>query len=110
MKKVLKATGNLVIIEQKTIEMTDSGIVLADSAMIGGSMEMFEGTILAIGPSVTKFKKGDHVIFGRNVFATHKRQGKEYLMIYEPNLNCVEKLVEDNYEVEDSELVLEGGF
>ncbi len=108
-RKVLKATGNVLILMQKVIKETKSGIIMPAEALAGGSMEQFEGTVVAKGPSVTKFAVGDHVIFGRNVAATHKRYGKEYMIIYEPYVTAVEKTVDEFYELNDSEVVvLEG--
>jgi len=72
MKKVIKLTTNHVAVEQKKEEVTKSGIVLPTEALEGGSMEVFAGTILGVGPDVTKFKKGDFVSFGKHTGSIKK--------------------------------------
>jgi len=108
MKKILKAIGNVVIIKQKKEEVKN-GIVIPKSATEGGSMELFEGDVIAVGKLVKKFKKGDHVIFGKNVFAIHKRYGEEYLFIYDPYIPCMELTCDKDYQVDDSEVVVKEG-
>ena len=102
-KDILEATGDLVIVKQKKEEVTKSGIVLAKEATHGGSMEMFEGTILAYGPDVRLLKKGDNVVFGRTVFAIHKRKGEEYLFIYERYVSCKTDSVPKEKELTDAQ-------
>ena len=107
MKKVLKATGNVVIIEQKKEEVTKSGIVIAQSALEGGSMEMFEGTVIAVGPSVKKIKKGDYVRFARNGISEFHSYGKAYLMAYEYAIPLIEKEVDETQDINESEFIVE---
>ncbi len=95
--KALKMSGNQILIKQKVEEQTASGIIFAKEALKGGSMETFEGTVLAIGPSVSKYKPGDHVLFGKNVFASFYRYEEEYLLVYEPYVwGCEVELDEED--------------
>lgn len=104
--KVLKAFGELMIVKQKVEKITASGITLPDSALRMGSMESFEGEILAVGSKTKHYKKGDWVLFGRNVFASLNRYNKEYLLMFEKDVCCMENDVDDNYVAEDSEFVI----
>ena len=107
MKKIIQAKGNVIIVKQKKESVSKGGIVIAKQALEGGSMEEFEGTILATGPAVTKFKKGEIVSFGRNSFSIKKWASEEFLLLFEYAINTAEKIVDDNYIPTESEFVVQ---
>ena len=107
MKKVVEARGSLVVVEQRQTKVTKSGIIIAKEALEGGSMEEFEGTILAVGPLVTKFKPGEVISFGKHAGSIKFWNKKEYWLLFEHSINTVEKLVEDDDELSSSEFVVE---
>lgn len=114
---VVKVTGSVILIRQNTEYdkkekdfVSKSGIVIPTDAVKGGSLEQFEGTILAVGELVTKFKKGDYVSFGRNSISLKNFNGIEYIMIYEHSLLSKEFQREEGYTPESDEYVLEGEF
>lgn len=104
--KAIRALDNLIIVKQKVETKTKSGIILTEEATRNGSMECFEGEVIAVGEKVTKFKKGDYVLFGRNVFASMKRYGREFLLMYDRDVNCLE-FEPTSDELTQSEFILE---
>ena len=103
MKRIIKAYDELIIVKQKVVEKTASGIILTPDTTRMGSMECFEGVIVAIGDKVKKFKQGDWVLFGRNVFASMKRDGIEFLLMFERDVNCTERSLPDDYILNQNE-------
>jgi co-chaperonin GroES (HSP10) len=104
-KKVLKVTGNLVLVKQKVIKERESGIIIPDAALKGGEMELFEGTVVATGPSARRVSKGDYIRFTRNGFSTTTIDGVEYILIFESGIPMIIKEVDDeNYQLDQSEV------
>ena len=116
MKKVVEARGSLIVIKQRVSESlnkndrgeytTKSGIVLTKEAVEGGTLEEFEGEILAVGPIVTKFKKGEIVSFGQHAGTIKSWNKQEYWLLYEHSINTVEKLVKDDAKLSSAEFVV----
>lgn len=116
MKKIVEARGSLIVIKQRVSEkldknkngeyVTKSGIVLTKDAVEGGALEEFEGEILAIGPLVTKFKKGEIVSFGQHAGTIKFWDNREYWLLFEHSINTVEKVVEDDAELSPAEFVV----
>tara|TARA_R100000963_G_scaffold32642_2_gene24477 strand:- start:328 stop:699 length:372 start_codon:yes stop_codon:yes gene_type:complete len=115
-KKIVEARGSLIVIKQRVSEkldknkngeyVTKSGIVLTKDAVEGGALEEFEGEILAIGPLVTKFKKGEIVSFGQHAGTIKFWDNREYWLLFEHSINTVEKVVEDDAELSPAEFVV----
>lgn len=107
MKKVVEARGSLIVIKQRQERVTKGGIHIPTVAVEGGSMEEFEGIILAVGPLVTKFKPGEVVSFGKHAGSIKFWNKEEYWLLFEHSINTVEKLVEDDAKLSTSQFVIE---
>ena len=82
MKMKLTVTEDNILIKQKKEEVTQSGIILSN-AVTNGSMEKFEGEVLATGPDCSKIKKGDNVVFGRRSAAIYPYYNHEFMIVRE---------------------------
>lgn len=79
-----------VVVKQTVEEVTESGIILTTESVAGGSMEKFEGTVLAIGDEVMSVKVGDYVSFGRNSFSIKRWNDEEYFYIRLSGIHTLE--------------------
>lgn len=110
MKKVIECKGSLIAVKQRQQEVTASGIILTKDSLEGGSLEEFEGEIVAVGDLVSKFKPGDNVCFGKNSFTIKKYFGKEYFFLYEHAINTTELLLEDDKKLLKSQFVIKEDY
>jgi len=100
MKKVIKILiPDAVVVKQRVEETTKSGIVLSNDALKGGSMERFEGTVIAKGSKVQKVNIGDYVCFGRHSHSIKKIDGKEFFYVYEESIHMIHTKKESDYVV-----------
>ncbi len=98
MKKVIKIlVPNAVVIKQHVEGTTKSGIILSNDALSGGSMERFEGTIIAKGTKVKKVNIGDYVCFGRHSHSIKKIDDEEFFYVYEDSIHMIHTKKENDY-------------
>jgi len=95
-----------VVVKQTVEETTKSGIVLAKEALEGGSMEMHEGEVIAVGCEVLKVKVGDYVSFGRHSYSIKKWDGVEYFYLYEDALHTIHEEVKEDYKPSEDEFIV----
>ena len=107
MKKVVEARGTVIVIKQRQERVTKGGIHIPTIAVEGGSMEEFEGTILAVGEKVKLFKPGEVVSFGKHAGSIKFWNKEEYWLLFEHSINTVEKLVEDDAKLSTAQFVVE---
>ena len=96
--EIIEPMGAMVIVKQRIEYRSIEGpngqkiqLHIPEEAIKGGSLELFEGNIVAVGPSVTKLSTGDFVEFGKNSFSTKMQSDQnEYLYLYE-NAICSRK-------------------
>nr|ASN63491.1 co-chaperonin GroES [uncultured virus] len=104
MKKVIKIlVPDAVVIKQYKEEKTKSGIVLPDAATVGGTMERFEGTVIAIGSKVQLVNIGDYVCFGRHAHSIKKIDGEEFFYVHEESIHMIYTKKEDDYVIGNDE-------
>ena len=106
MKKVIDVKGSVIIIKQRKETTTKGGIILTQASLEGGSMEEFEGEIMAVGPLVSKFKVGEVVSFGKHAGSIKSWEKQEYWLLFEHAINTAEKVVGDDYELKSSEFIV----
>tara|TARA_B100001142_G_scaffold330209_1_gene397031 strand:+ start:4506 stop:4844 length:339 start_codon:yes stop_codon:yes gene_type:complete len=105
-KKIAKILiPNAVVVKQK-VEETKSGIILSKESTHGGSMERFDGEVIAVGDSVTTATVGDFVSFGRNSFSIKKYDGEEFFYLYEEALHTIHRNEDQAYECESNEFYI----
>ena len=95
-----------VVVKQRVEKTTESGVIVPDEALRGGSMERFEGEVIAIGSEVTKVRPGQFVSFGRNSFSIKKWNGVECFYLYQDAIHTVHEDVADDYECDIDEFIL----
>ena len=66
---------------KKMAALKKSGFLLPPQAKQGGSLEVFEATIMKVGSAVKAYTPGERVIFTMNSFKTVTRNGFEFLLI-----------------------------
>jgi len=102
MKTIVKILmPDCVVVKQKVEKITESGVIIAQEALEGGSMERFEGEVVAIGEDVGKCFPGDYVSFGRNAFSIKKWNGVEYFYMHESAIHTKQSEVDHDYDHDD---------
>ena len=108
MKKLIKLHGTVMLVKEKVEKVRESGIVIPEVASKMGSMQYFEGEVLAIGDKVTRFKIGDWVIYGTHISSQVIRDGVSYQLMYEKEVECEEIVMDDDYKPKKNEFVTSG--
>ena len=103
MKHIIETRKSVCLIKQKEVTKTQSGIILSQTS---NDYDLFEGSILAIGPQVSNFKVGDFVSWPP-AMTTGKNYGDEkFVLVNSQCLTLRESIVEDSYETNNSQYVL----
>ena len=102
--KILIPDG--VVVKQRVEKTTESGVIIPEEALNGGSMERVEGEVIAIGGAVHKFVPGQYVSFGRHSFSIKKWNGVEYFYLFQDAIHTVHEDVGDNYECDHDEFLI----
>jgi co-chaperonin GroES (HSP10) len=105
LKTIVRLQDDHVVVKQAE-KKTESGIIIPDIASKGGTAEMFEGTVLAVGDSVDNFKPGDYVTFGRSTMSIRTYNGKEYIYLREDAIYSVIAKVDEDYTPTQNEFVI----
>tara|TARA_R100000900_G_scaffold129575_1_gene105458 strand:+ start:601 stop:918 length:318 start_codon:yes stop_codon:yes gene_type:complete len=105
MRKIVKILDDHVVIKQAE-QKTKGGLIIPDVASKGGTAELFEGTILAVGDDVRNLEPGDYVTFGRSTMSIRNYNGNEYVYLREDAIYSVMAEVDDKYEPTKHEFII----
>jgi co-chaperonin GroES (HSP10) len=94
-----KPAGVYLAIKQRVVTMTKGGVHLPDTVTKGGSLELWEGEVIGVGPLVDAYNVGDWVWFSKYAVSFLKRNNVEYIMLKDSDVFATldkERMENDN--------------